>query len=306
MEKIKKILTYAVIAGLAFISAMNYELFIFPNKFAPAGLNGLCTMFQYLTGISMGYLSMILNIPLAIAVYCKVSRSLAIRAMCYVACFSGFLMILDNVDLSAFAYATDTGTSTIMGPLVAGIINGACFAALLKASAYSGGTDFIASLIHKRRPDFNFFWIGFTLNCVVAFISYFVYGYRIEPVLLCILYSFACSSVTDKLNKSGRSAVRFEIITEHPEELSKIITQQLRHSATLIPATGVYKGTQTNILVCVVNKTQSARLSAIIREYPGAFAVSSQVTEVMGNFKRLDNQGNRERQLLDAGDGTGI
>ena len=34
----KKALTYLAISLVAIISAFNYELFIFPNKFAPAGL----------------------------------------------------------------------------------------------------------------------------------------------------------------------------------------------------------------------------------------------------------------------------
>lgn len=306
MSKLKKILTYLVIVGIAFLCAVNYELFVFPNRFAPAGLNGLCTMFQYVTHLSMGYLNLLLNIPLAIAVFRKVSKTLAIRAMCYVACFSGFLMILDHVDLSAFVYVTETGTSTIMGPLAGGIINGACFALLLRASAYSGGTDFIASLIHKYRPDVSFFWTSFGLNIIVAVISFFVYGYKIEPVLMCILYSFASSSVMDKMNKNGRSAIRFEIITDHPEELSKAIIEQLHHSATLVPGRGIYKGRDTNILICVVNKTQGALLSSIIRSCPGTFAVASQVNEVMGNFKRFDSHGNQPLELLDQGEGTGI
>ena len=53
-------LTYFVIALIAVISALNYELFIFPNKFAPAGLNGICTMIQYVFGINVGYMSLII------------------------------------------------------------------------------------------------------------------------------------------------------------------------------------------------------------------------------------------------------
>lgn len=306
MKTARKVLTYLVIAAIAALSALNYELFIFPNQFAPSGLNGLCTMFQYVTGISMGYLSLLLNIPLAVAVYRRVSRTLAVRAMVYVAVFSLLLMALSKVDMSPYAYVTDNGTSTIMGPMVAGIINGAGCAVLLKASAYSGGTDFVASLIHKVRPDYSFFWTGFAINIVVAGLSFFVYGYRIEPVLLCVLYSFTYSLVMDKLNKSGRTAIRFEIITRDPEGISDAIIHQLHHGATLIPATGVYRGKPTNIIICVVNKTQSAQLAAIIREHPGTFAVVSQATEVVGNFKRLDNKGNLTPTLLDQGEGNGI
>ena len=244
----RKILTYFVIIAMAFLNAVSYTLFVFPNQFAPSGLNGLCTMFQHLTHMNMGYLNLILNFPLAVAVYFKVSRSLALRSMTYVLSFSLALMILEQVDLSAFAYST--GNSTILGPLVAGIIYGSICSMLLKASAYSGGTDFIASLIHKYRPNFNFFYTVFAMNVVVACLSYFVYDFKIEPVLMCILYSFTASTLIDRMNKSGRSAIRFEIITENPDALAKTIVEQLHHSATLIPAQGIYKGTPTNILIC--------------------------------------------------------
>ena len=303
MFKMKKVLTYCVIIVIALAAAVNYEIFVFPNRFAPSGLNGICTMIQHLFGISVGYLSLVINIPLAIVVYRKISKPLAVRSMVYVVTFSIALVILDHVDLSRLYYVTDNGTSTILGPVVAGIIYGACYSLLLQASAYSGGTDFIAAIIHKRRPEQNTLWLIFMLNTVVAGISFFVYDYRIEPVILCILYSFTSSTVTDKMAKSGRSALRFEIVTDYPQEISDAIINQLHHSATLIPGKGMYLGKETNILICVVNKSQMAALSRIIRRYPNTFAVMSSVSEVMGNFKRLDSEGKEEKQLLDSGDG---
>ena len=304
MHRMKKVLTYVVIMLVAAVGALNYELFVFPNQFAPAGLNGICTLIQHLSGISVGYMSLLINIPLAIAVYFKVSRSLALRSMVYVVVFAIVLVVFDHVDISAFAY--ETQYSAILGPLVAGIITGGGYSLLVRASAYSGGVDFIASLIHRSRPHINFFWTVFALNIVVAVLSFFVYGYKIEPVLLCIIYSFTASTVSDKLNKSGRSAVRFEIITNDPQALSETIIRQLHHSATLIPGKGMYHGKPKNILICVVNRTQSAAMANIIRQRPGTFAVMSQVSEVMGNFRRFDTHGKAEVTLLDEGDGAGI
>ena len=302
----KKAVTYLVIALIALLCALNYQLFVFPNRFAPAGLNGICTMIQYISGVSMGYLSLLVNIPLAVAVFFLVSKPLAIRSMVYVGCFSVFLLLLDRVDLSAFAYATDNGTSAILGPLVGGIINGSCASVLISASAYSGGTDFVASLIHKYRPEINFFWIVFTLNVLVAVSSYFVYDYKIEPVLLCVLYSFTTSTIMDKLTKSGRSAVRFEIVTDYPEQISQAIIHELHHGATLLPGKGVYQGRETNVIVCIVNKSQVAVLTNIVRSYPNTFTTMTQVNAVVGNFKRLDNRGKPEKQLLDSGDGRAV
>lgn len=297
----KKVLTYLVIVAIAIVGALNYQLFVFPNRFAPAGLNGICTMIQHLSGISVGYLSLLINIPLAIAVFIKVSKPLALRSMTYVLVFSASLVLLDYVDLSSFAYATENGTSTILGPLVAGVITGACYSLLVRGGALTGGMDFVASLIHKKNPHTNLYWVLFILNCSVAGISYFVYGFQVEPVILCILYSFLSSMVSDKVGKNGRSAVRFEIITEDPQFISDAIINQLHHSATLLPGKGIYKGKETSVLVCIVNKTQVATLSAILRSCPNTFAITSQVSEVMGNFRRLDTHGNAELELLDSG-----
>lgn len=295
----KKVLTYMMIVVVAFIGALNYQLFIFPNSFAPSGINGICTMIQHVFGISVGYLSLLINIPLAIAVYFLVSKPLAVRSALYVVVFSVALVILDHVDLSRFAYTT--ASSTILGPLVSGIITGTIYALLARGGAYTGGMDFVASLIHRKNPEKNLFFVIFALNCCVAIISYFVYGFQMEPVILCILHSFASSTISDKTGKSIRSAVRFEIVTDHPEEISEAIIHQLHHSATLLPGKGIYKGKETSVLVCVVNKTQASQLSAIVRSYPDTFTIMSQVNEVVGNFKRLDKHGKVEKQLLDAG-----
>lgn len=306
MKALRKSVTYLYIIGVAFVCALNYTLFVFPNKFAPAGLNGICTMIQYIWGINVGYLSLLINIPLAFLVLRKVGKSMAFRGMLYVGAFSLALILLEQMDLSRFAYETANGTSKILGPLVAGIINGACYSQLVRLSSCSGGTDFVAAVIHKSRPNLNFFVITFVLNVVVAICSYFVYGYEMEPVILCIMYSFMSSTVSDKMIRSGRSAVRFEIVTDYPKEISQTIIGNLHHSATLIPGKGMYKGRETNILICIVNNTQVAALAAIVRKFPNTFAVMSSVSEVMGNFKHIDTNGNRQKEFLDVGDGSGV
>ena len=303
MHTAKKVWTYLVIAAVALIASVNYELFVFPNQFAPSGLNGICTMIQHITGISVGYLSLLINVPLAIWCYIEVSKPVAMRSMVYVVTFSLGLVILDHVDLSAFAYATDNGTSKILGPLVAGIIQGYIFSILMKASAYSGGTDFISAIVHKRDPNKSVMGFSFTINVFVAIGSYFVYDYQMEPVILCILYSFMSSTVGERLQKSGREAICFEIITAYPNEISQEIIQKLHHTTTLIPAKGMYSGRETNMLICVVNKTQAAAVTRIIRKYPYTFAVMDPVGQVVGNFKKLDEDGNRVKEMLDAGDG---
>ena len=303
MHNLKRVWTYLVIVAVAMLAALNYELFVFPNSFAPSGLNGICTIIQYVSGISVGYMSLLINIPLAVLVFFKVSKPVAVRSMVYVVVFSVGLLILDKVDLSAIAYSTKNGTSRILGPLTAGIIMGYVYAILMKASAYTGGTDFVSAIVHKHSPQMGFFGVTFALNTCVAVCSYFVYGYQMEPVILCILYSFMSTTVGERLMKSGRSAIAFEIITDYPEEISREIIKNIHRTTTLIPGKGMFSGRETSVLLCVVNKTQVAAVNQIIHQYPNTFAIVNPVSEILGNFRKLSSSGKEIAEVLDSGDG---
>lgn len=301
MKVTRKILTYVVIMCTAFLAALSYQLFVFPNKFAPAGLNGLCTMIQYALGIKVSVLNLIINIPLALLVMRVVSRPLAVRSLCYTLFFSLSLLILDYVPLEQFAYNTANGTSKILGPMVAGIINGFCYSVVIRGGSYTGGLDYVAALIQVKKPETNFMRITFLLNSMVAITSYFVYGYQIEPVLLCIIYCYLTSTVSDRILRNERSAVKFEIVTPYPDEISKEIVTKLRHSGTRVEGVGVYSGESTTLLLCVVNKSQILEFENIIRSYPDTFAYLSTVKEVVGNFKHLKKNGQVDNPLLDDG-----
>ena len=303
MPTVKKAWTYLVIVFLALGASVNYEIFIFPNQFAPSGLNGICTMIQYVTGISVGYLSLLINVPLALWCYFEVSKPMATRSMLYVITFSVGILLLDKVDLSFLHYATENGTSKILGPLVAGVIQGYIYAILMKASAYTGGTDFISAIVHKRNPNKSVLGFSFTINVFIAISSYFVYGYQMEPVILCVLYSFMSSTVGERLQKSGKEAICFEIITDFPLEITGDIIARTGHSTTLIPAVGMYSGKETNMLICVVNKSQAAAVTEICRSYPNTFTIMDPVGQVVGNFKKMSEKGTEIKSVLDAGDG---
>ena len=299
---VKLLATYLFIVFNGMLCALSYRLFVFPNSFAPAGIGGITTMVQYIFDVNIGYLTLLINVPLAIAVYFLISKPLAVRAMVYTVCFSLFSILFREVlDLSAFEIKDH-----ILGPLVGGIVSGAVNSMLIKVGATQAGVYFISSLIRYKNPHLNLSWLSFALNVVVACISFFVFQNGLLPVLLCVLYCFATSRVNDTMTKSGRRAVRFEIVTDHPEMLRDAIINQIHHSATIIPAKGIYKGKDTNVLICVVNTAQAATLSKIIREQPNTFAVISQVNEVMGNFKHLDNNNEPQRQLFDTADSKKI
>ena len=299
----KKLVSYLMVIMIALMMALNYQLFVFPNRFAPAGLNGIFTMIQHVLGFKLSYTSIILNVPLAILIFFVISKPFAIRSMLYTLAFSGFLMLFDAVDLSAFAYSTTV--STLLGPAVAGMITGFGGYYMHRIGACYGGTEFIAKLIHKKNPAVNFFSIIFGLNVSVAVASYFVYDFQIEPVLMCIIYSYFSSSVRDNMNSRHNSALRCEIITESPKELSSAIIQRLRHSVTALEGKGMYTGAEKTVLVCVINSSQLTELTKLVETFPGSFVAVSQVDAVIGNFKRLDSHSVPEKVIYDSGKPAG-
>lgn len=295
----KKVVSYLFIILLGLIMALDYQLFVFPNNFAPAGLNGIFTMIQYVFGFKLSNASILLNLPLFFLVFFKISRPYATRGMTFLLSFSGFLTLLDMVDLSPFVYSTTI--SALLGPAVGGMISGVCGYFMFKMGSCMGGTEYIAKLIHKKNPSFNLFNIMFMLNVAVALVSYFVYDYKIEPVLLCIIYSYMSSTVRDNMNRKHQSAIRCEIVTEQGEELGKQIIEKLHHSVTRIPGKGLYTGKDKSVLVCILNPSQLNELAKLVNQFPGSFVTVSQVNTVMGNFVRLDSHNKPEKELFDPG-----
>lgn len=156
-EKTKELLLgYLAVIAAAVLTAVNYELFVFPNSFAPVGINGLITMVQYLFHISIGYLSLLINLPLILLTWKTVNAEYAKKTLTYVLVFSLCSLVLHQwPSFQSLAYHTENGTSSILGPLAAGLINGVVYGLALRHGGSTGGTDLIAIWIQKKRPEMN-------------------------------------------------------------------------------------------------------------------------------------------------------
>ena len=286
---IKKIFTYIMITALACGMALCYQIFIFENSFAPAGINGIATMIQYKLNFCVAYMSLLINIPLCVLAFIFLDKGFAARSTVFALTFSVALLLLQFriVDLSFLSYKTANGTSTILAPIASGVINGIIYGAAIRLNGCTGGTDIVAALIHKKWPEQNLIWIIFALNTGVAVASYFVYDLKVEPVVLCIIYSFLTSQVGDTILRGSRQRIKFEIVTNESKALSDEIIATLKHSVTVVPAKGMFSGRETEMLICVVQKHQVVAMEKIIAAHPGAFAYSTIINETLGNFDKI-------------------
>ncbi len=280
MKAVKVIWQYVCIIFFAAATAVNFSVFIFPNSFAPTGVDGVFTMLQDITGITLGYISLLGNLPLLIAAFIFLKKEVAIKSTVYVAAFCIVNIILSNIDISAFTYHTDTSTSIVLAPIAAGAIKGVIYVGTLKTGSTSGGIDIIAALVKSRKPHLNFMNVIFILNMLIACSSYFVYDFKYEPVICAIIYSFILSSVSNHIRANEHQMIKFEIITDDIEELCNQIFKELHRTATIMDAQGAYSGENKKMLVCVIEKNKAYMLENLIKKRENTFFFESIVSDL--------------------------
>lgn len=294
-KTLDSICAYLYICLAATLLAFVYQLFIVKNSFAPAGLNGIATMIQYKTGFSIGFMSLIINIPLCTFAYFFVDKLFAKRSLCFCLVYSSVFLYLQKIGLEAFQYNAQ-GHDTIYPVILSGTLSGFVYGICFKNSASTGGTDIVSKYISSKKPLLNFFWVTFSLNTLVAFASFFVYSRRDElgnliydykPVCLCIAYCFLSSFVGNVILKGFKTATKFTVITSHAAEISTEIIEKLHHSSTEISAIGSFNRDEKTVLICVVNKHQIVDFQNILSKYDDTFSFAETVNETYGNFKRI-------------------
>lgn len=276
---VKKGLNLLAIITFAFFAAVNYIIFVFPNRFAPAGIDGICTMIQDVLHINMGYLSLIINLPLIAVAFMVLNREFALKSMLFILSFSLSVIFLETVNLSKFIYSTNTGTSIVLAPVAAGTIRGILYVATLNLNGSAGGIDIISALIKHKRPHLDLMKIIFVINMLIATSSYFVYDMSVEPVLCSIMYSFITSTVCSRLRSSKNETVKFEIITQNPEQLCEDITNKFRQKATIIAAQGAYSHKETQVVICVVRREKAPYIEELLLDYKNCTVFKSIVSD---------------------------
>ncbi|MBO4278796.1 MAG: YitT family protein [Spirochaetales bacterium] len=288
MDKKKRhALDYLIICVIAVLGAFNYQIFVFPNDFAPSGINGILTIIRHLFGINFGMMYLVLNVPLLMVAHHLIHGRYALNTFVYVVVFSITSMILKNVDLSVLSFNGQDAGERIMAAVAAGVFSGFNYGLTMRMGGCTGGMDIVGSIVSHKNPEINMVWLVFSINVAVAVLSFFAYGMNYVPVILCIIYSFVTSRVGDFILKGARSAAKFEIITSYPEELSQALMGRLHHGCTVLPARGMYSHVDKSLLICVVNRRQIPEFGRIIKEFDDTFVIMTPVARTYGNFKQV-------------------
>ncbi|MBP5312171.1 MAG: YitT family protein [Clostridia bacterium] len=294
MKKILNVaLRYLIITLAALLLALATYILIIPNDFAPSGISGLCVMVQYLFGFSVGYLNIIINLPLCLLAFFMGYRRFAIRSYYFCITYSVLYIILQNID-PVFLQYNANGQDTVLPVLIAGVTSGMVTVICYENLGSQCGTDVISKILSEKKPEFNFFWASFVINSAVAVISLFVYSYKdgvfslenlnYKPVALCVMFCLADSLIADVIWRNGREASEFVIITPEPQKVIDAVMAVTNHTGTLINGTGVYSKEEKAVLIFVVNKFQVTPIKRLLRTFPDTFSYVGTVNETIGDF----------------------
>ena len=297
MRRITKLLnehpwvSYLLITLLAAADSLLSIILIYPNDFAPVGIQGFTAMIQHMFGISVGYIYSLVNAPMLIVACFVLSRGYAYKNLSYILSFSvmtlAFQGIISRFDLHAIEFVAQTPEESILAAAGYGVFFGIAYPLAVWLGGATGGTDILAALMHHYNPTFNMVWVLFSINAGVAVMSYFVYGRVLLPVILSVMSALVSGVISDRMFKGTGSALKFEIVTTQPTELSREIIEKLDHGCTQVPARGMYSGRESALLICVVNKKQRVDMERIIAKYEGSFGYCSPVKSTYGYFERF-------------------
>ena len=281
MKKLTYVKDLLIMFGASVISAIALHCFVGPANYAPSGVDGISMMTQELTGINMGYVSLMINIPLLIVAWFFISRKYVVYTTIFTVMTSGMLVVMEEY-FPNLIYQTES--NLWISVFTSGIIMGARTAMMMKIGGSSGGVDIIASVIQKQKPYLNIETLITAVCYIIIGASFFVYG-NIESVIMSVVQMLIFNLSMNSMMKSTRNAVEVKIITNEPEKFKQDILQDLKHGGTAVKCTGMYTDDDKTMIITLINIRQMNDLIKISRKYPDSFIYFSEASGVWGNFR---------------------
>ena len=260
-----------VIIG-ALVTAVSFSWFFLPYDVAPGGVTGIATVISGLTGLSVGLLSFVINVPLFLTGWRQVGWRFAVRSFVAMVLLSLFIDLLPPLNPTG-----DIMLATVFG----GVLLGVGLGIVVRAGATTGGTDMAAKMLHRLAGFMSIATILFMIDATVVLIAAMVFG--IKAGLWALIALFVSSKAMDVVIKGFNTAMQFLIITREPDEIVRRIHGDLDRGCTRLKAYGTYSGEEMGTLLCVVARTEAARLKKVIAEAdPNAFVTVCDVHEALG------------------------
>lgn len=289
MEKVKKywyryFIEYAGVTLGTFIMAIAINIFLEPNTIAPGGVTGLGIVLQKLTNglVTVWATNLIVNIPLFIAGIMILGKSFGAKTLYGTFVLSFFLLIIPDKGATH-----DLLLSSVFGGVILGIGLGIVF----KSGGTTGGTDLAGAIMNKFFPSLSTATHMMIVDLIVV-ASSGILNRRIDTALYSVIALYILVRVTDIILEGFSYEKAFFIISNEPEKIGRTILSELDRGVTILKGKGLYSGLEKDVLLCVVNRAQMAKVKEIISSVDKrAFIMITDMHEVLGEgFKEIETE----------------
>lgn len=279
----ENVLKYGLIVIGSALYAVGFQFFLYPNSIIVGGVGGIAMILNLLSGLPVGVMTIILNIPLFIIAWKHFGMNFIVS--------SAVGMLLSSVFVDILAvFAVDPTNDMLLACIIGGAIKGAGLGMVYYAGATTGGTDIIAKFLRLRFPYINFGTIVLVTDFVIilAFAAIF---HKVEEAMYAVIAMFVVSKVVDLVLYGIDNSNVCYIISEKSEQLIEGITDRLHRGVTILDGEGAYSHENKQVLLCVVKRTQISDIRKLIRGIDeNAFFIVTDAKNVFGRgFGDIDD-----------------
>ena len=259
--------------------AMAIQCLFDPVGLVTGGFTGLAIIIKEMTskaipgGIPLWLTNIALNIPVFFLAYKIKGKKFIYRTVIGTGLLSAWLYIIPPFDLAHGDY--------FLASVVGGSLAGLGMGLILLEKATTGGTDMVATIIHKYMKHYSIVQIMQVLDGLIVAAGLFAFG------LYAGMYSMIAIVVATKVSDMVMEGFKFSkvafIITDKYEIVAKRILAELDRGVTGLYAKGMYSGTDKCMLYCVVSQKEIVTVKEIVAEVDSvAFVIVSDAREVLG------------------------
>lgn len=275
-----------IIVGAA-CAAFSIECFLIPNTILDGGVTGVSMMTNYLTGIRLSILVIVINIPFFFVGYKALGKRFLLRAVIAMAAFSGFLEVCKLIPTVT--------SSELLAVVFGGVLLGVGVGTVLRHGGCLDGTE-IASMLLSKNVSASTGQIIFMINIFIYITAGILFGW--DRAMLSLLTYFITFKLIDIVQEGMEQAKAAMIITDHAADIADTIYQQLGRTCTFISAEGLVSGSTKTVLYCVITRVEVNQLKRIISEADvSAFVTISEVSEIIGNHVKSSSAAIDEKAL---------
>lgn len=286
----KTIICIFMVSISTVIYCFGVTWFLGPARLFSGGVTGIAQLIAALfnkVGVTfvseyLGVIVMLLNIPILIFGWTKVSKRFAICSVVSIAIQT--VLLNDVIPIINLGINQPGSMDMLLLSFIGGFVCGIGSAVALRYGTSTGGVDILAQAISFKK-NISIGFMSLVVNIIIAILGALIFG---NPAIAfyTIVRIIVQSVVTDKVHTSY-NFLKVEIVTTKPEEVSQMLLTDIGRGITMINAIGAYTHTEKTILETIISSYEMHRvIDDAKRIDPNVFVTVSPVKRVVGNFKR--------------------